>query len=83
MSVEYKDLWRELLGASGQIIQGNSSFVGTGMFAWSFENEQYVSSRFSACVEPISGEIKTHGGTDIATTLGTPILVFLLLRTVL
>lgn len=74
MSEEYNDLWAELLGASGQIIQGNSSFVGTGMFAWPFENDQYISSRFGTRVDPISGEVKTHGGTDIAAPLGTPIL---------
>ena len=74
MSEEYDDLWAELLGASGRIIQGNSSFVGTGMFAWPFENDQYISSRFGTRVDPISGEIKTHGGTDIAAPLGTPIL---------
>ena len=74
MSDEYNDLWAELLGASGQIIQGNSSFVGTGMFTWPFENDQYISSRFGTRVDPISGEVKTHGGTDIAAPLGTPIL---------
>ena len=74
MSEEYNDLWAELVGASGQIIQGNISFVGTGMFAWPFENDQYISSRFGTRVDPISGEIKTHGGTDIAAPLGTPIL---------
>lgn len=74
MSEEYNDLWAELIGASGQIIQGNSSFVGTGMFTWPFENDQYISSRFGTRVDPISGEIKTHGGTDIAAPLGTPIL---------
>jgi len=74
MSEEYNDLWAELVGASGQIIQGNSSFVGTGIFAWPFENDQYISSRFGTRVDPISGEIKTHGGTDIAAPLGTPIL---------
>jgi len=74
MSEDYEPLWAELLGASGQIIQGNSSFVGTGMFAWPFENDQYISSRFGTRVDPISGEVKTHGGTDIAAPLGTPIL---------
>ena len=74
MSEEFDELWADLLGASGQIIQGNSSFVGTGMFAWPFEEDQYISSRFGTRVDPISGEIKTHGGTDIAAPLGTPIL---------
>ena len=74
MSDEYSDLWGELLGASGQIIQSGSSFVGTGMFAWPFAEDQYISSPFGTRVDPISGEIKTHGGTDIAAPLGTPIL---------
>ena len=74
MSDDYSDLWGELLGASGQIIQSGSSFVGTGMFAWPFEHDQYISSPFGTRVDPISGEIKTHGGTDIAAPLGTPIL---------
>ena len=74
MSPEYDDLWSELVGASGQIIQGNSSYVGTGMFAWPFAEDQYTSSPFGTRVDPISGEIKTHGGTDIAAPLGTPIL---------
>lgn len=74
MSEEYDDLWGEILGASGQIIQSGSSFVGTGMFAWPFEHDQYISSPFGTRVDPISGEIKTHGGTDIAAPLGTPIL---------
>ncbi len=74
MSEEYDDLWNELVGASGQIIQGNSSYVGTGMFVWPFAEDQYISSPFGTRVDPISGEIKTHGGTDIAAPLGTPIL---------
>lgn len=74
MSEEYDELWNELVGASGQIIQSGSSFVGTGMFAWPFEETHYISSSFGTRVDPISGEIKTHGGTDIAAPLGTPIL---------
>ena len=74
MSDEYSDLWGDLLGASGQIIQSGSSYVGTGMFTWPFESTQTVTSRFGTRVDPISGEVKTHGGTDIAAPLGTPIL---------
>jgi len=74
MSEEYDELWKELLGANGQIIQSGSSFVGTGIFAWPFENNQHISSYFGTRVHPISGEVKTHGGTDIAAPLGTPIL---------
>lgn len=74
MSEEYDDLWSELIGVSGHIIQTNSSFVGTGIFAWPFEHDQYISSQYGTRIDPISGEIKTHGGTDIAAPLGTPIL---------
>ena len=74
MSDEYSDLWGELLGVCGQIIQSGSSFVSTGMFAWPFEHDHNITSRFGTRVDPISGEVKTHGGTDIAAPLGTPIL---------
>lgn len=74
MSDEYSDLWGELLGASGKIIQSGSSFIGTDMFAWPFEHDNNITSRFGTRVDPISGEVKTHGGTDIAAPLGTPIL---------
>ena len=74
MSDEYSDLWGELLGASGKIIQSGSSFIGTDMFAWPFEHDHNITSRFGTRVDPISGEVKTHGGTDIAAPLGTPIL---------
>ncbi len=74
MSEDYSDLWGELLGASGQIIQSDSSFIGTDMFAWPFEHDHNITSRFGTRVDPISGEVKTHGGTDIAAPLGTPIL---------
>ena len=74
MSDEYSDIWSELLGASGEIIQSGSSFVGTGMFAWPFQETQTITSYFGTRVDPISGVVKTHGGTDIAAPLGTPIL---------
>ena len=60
--------------AKGGYFQGNSSFVGTSIFAWPFENDQYISSRFGTRVDPFTGEVRTHGGTDIAAPMGTPIL---------
>lgn len=36
--------------------------------------EKQARYMFGTRVDPISGEIKTHGGTDIAAPLGTPIL---------
>ena len=74
MSEEYDALWTELIGGSGQIIQSGSSFVGKDIFAWPFEQTQTITSYFGTRVNPISGEIKTHGGIDIVAPLGTPIL---------
>ncbi len=74
MSAEYDDLWAGLIGASGNIIQTGSSFVGIGMFTWPFENDQSITSFFGTRSDPFTGEVRTHGGTDIAATLGTPIL---------
>lgn len=74
MSEEFDELWDELLGASGQIIQTESSFVGTGMFAWPFEETHTITSYFGTRSDPFTGETTTHGGTDIAAPLGTPIL---------
>lgn len=74
MSEEFDELWDELLGASGQIIQTGSSFVGTGIFAWPFEETHTITSYFGTRSDPFTGETTTHGGTDIAAPLGTPIL---------
>jgi len=55
-------------------IQGDSDFVGTDIFSWPLSINGTITSRFGTRVDPISGVVKTHGGTDIAAPEGTPIL---------
>lgn len=73
-SEEYDSLWDDLISNSGEIIQGDSDFVGTDMFSWPLSSNGRITSRFGTRVDPISGVVKTHGGTDIAAPEGTPIL---------
>ena len=40
----------------------------------SMQEDNYISSRFGTRADPITGVVKTHGGTDIAAAMGTPIL---------
>lgn len=74
MSDDYTDLWNELVGGSGEIIMSGSSWVSKGYFTWPLPETFTITSYFGTRVDPISGEIKTHGGTDIAAPGGTPIL---------
>ncbi len=74
MSEEYDPLWLELIGSNGDIIIGEGSWQGTDMFTWPLAVDGTITSRFGTRKDPISGEIKTHGGTDIALASGTSIL---------
>ena len=74
MSDEYGDMWAEIIGASGDVIITNSSHTPKGMFTWPMQEDNYISSRFGTRADPITGVVKTHGGTDIAAAMGTPIL---------
>ncbi len=74
LSEEYDALWRDLIGSNGMIINPNTSYVGTGIFAWPLDGDYTITSYFGTRSDPFTGEIKTHGGTDIAAPLGTPIL---------
>ena len=74
MSDDYTDLWNELIGGNGEIIMSGSSFVSKGYFTWPLPETFTITSYFGTRVDPISGEIKTHGGTDIAAPGGTPVL---------
>ena len=74
MSDGYTDLWNELIGGSGEIIMSGSSWVSKGYFTWPLPETFTITSYFGTRVDPISGVIKTHGGTDIAAPGGTPIL---------
>lgn len=74
MSDGYTDLWNELIGGSGEIIMSGSSWVSKGYFTWPLPETFTITSYFGTRVDPISGVVKTHGGTDIAAPGGTPIL---------
>ena len=74
MSYDYTDLWNELIGGSGEIIMSGSSWVSKGYFTWPLPETFTITSYFGTRVDPISGVVKTHGGTDIAAPGGTPIL---------
>ena len=74
LSDEYTELWDELINASGVIILPNGSVGGSGKFVWPVAGDYSITSRFGTRVDPISGAVKTHGGTDIAAAQGTPIV---------
>lgn len=74
MSEDYTDLWNELIGGGGEIIMSGSSWVSKGYFIWPLPETFTITSYFGTRVDPISGVVKTHGGTDIAAPGGTPIL---------
>ena len=74
LSDEYKELWDELINNSNAIILPNGSLIGSGKFVWPVAGDYSVTSRFGTRVDPITGAVKTHGGTDIAAAQGTPIV---------
>ena len=74
LSDDYDALWSDLIGSAGEILTPGGSFVGTDIFAWPLSVSGTVTSRFGTRADPITGVVKTHGGTDIAAPTGTPIL---------
>ena len=74
LSSAYDGMWNELIGSSGEIIISNSTHVPNFIFAWPLDGDYHISSQFGTRRDPITGVVKTHGGTDIAAAQGTPIL---------
>lgn len=74
LSDEYAELWNEIVNSSGAIIYPGGTQIGTGGFVWPVAGPYSITSRFGTRVDPISGVVKTHGGTDIAAAQGTPIV---------
>lgn len=74
LSDQYKELWDELINDSDIIILPGGSPVGSGKFVWPVAGDYSITSRFGTRVDPITGAVKTHGGTDIAAAQGTPIV---------
>ena len=75
---QYKQLWAELLGGfaqgSGKLMSPDSTRTPTGTLQWPLPVAGTITSQFGHRVDPITGEVSSHTGTDIACAEGTPIL---------
>lgn len=74
MGSDYDDLWNEIIGSNGDVLITNSTHIPTDIFAWPLQENWTISSSYGYRHDPISGEWKLHGGTDISAPTGTPIL---------
>lgn len=74
MDSDYDDLWNEIIGSNGDVLITNSTHIPTDIFAWPLQENWTISSSYGYRHDPISGEYKLHGGTDISAPTGTPIL---------
>ena len=75
---QYEELWAELLGGfaqgSGELMSPDSTRTPTGTLQWPLPVAGAITSQFGHRVDPITGEVSSHTGTDIACAEGTPIL---------
>ena len=75
---QYEELWAELLGGfaqgGGELMNPDSSRTPTGTLQWPLPVAGTITSQFGHRVDPITGEVSSHTGTDIACAEGTPIL---------
>ena len=75
---QYEQLWAELLGGfaqgGGKLMSPDSTRTPTGTLQWPLPVAGTITSQFGHRVDPITGEVSSHTGTDIACTEGTPIL---------
>lgn len=74
----YEELWAELLGGfapgGGEVMAPDGTRVPTGTLQWPLPVAGTITSQFGHRVDPITGEVSSHTGTDIACAEGTPIL---------
>ncbi len=75
---QYEELWTELLGGfaqgGGELMNPDSTRPPTGTLQWPLPVAGTITSQFGHRVDPITGEVSSHTGTDIACAEGTPIL---------
>ena len=75
---QYEQLWAELLGGfaqgGGEVMSPDSTRTPTGTLQWPLPVAGTITSQFGHRVDPITGEVSSHTGTDIACAEGTPIL---------
>ena len=75
---QYEELWAELLGGfaqgGGELMDPDSTRTPTGTLQWPLPVAGTITSQFGHRVDPITGEVSSHTGTDIACAEGTPIL---------
>ena len=75
---QYEELRAELLGGfakgGGEVMSPDSTRTPTGTLQWPLPVAGTITSQFGHRVDPITGEVSSHTGTDIACTEGTPIL---------
>ena len=75
---QYEELWAELLGGfaqgGGELMNPDSTRIPTGTLQWPLPVARTITSQFGHRVDPITGEVSSHTGTDIACAEGTPIL---------
>ena len=65
-----EELWAELPGGfaqgGGELMSPNSTRTPTGTLQWPLPVAGTITSQFGHRVDPITGEISSHTGTDIA-----------------
>ena len=75
---QYEQLWAELLGGfaqgGGEVMSPDGTRTPTGTLQWPLPVAGTITSQFGYRVDPITGEVSSHTGTDIACAEGTPIL---------
>ena len=75
---QYEQLWAELLGGfaqgGGEVMSPDSTRTPTGTLQWPLPVAGTITSQFGHRIDPITGEVSSHTGTDIACAKGTPIL---------
>ena len=66
---QYEEQWTELLGGfaqgGGEVMSPDSTRTPTGTLQWSLPVAGTITSQFGHRVDPITGEISSHTGTDI------------------